>query len=76
MAGNSPDRTESLLALILLALNEGKSIKQKAFLLSGAGFSNVEIANILNTSSAGIAQALYEYRRGAGAKKPRKGKKR
>jgi hypothetical protein len=65
------DRTEGLLALILLSLNDGKSLKQKALLLKSAGFSNVETANLLGTTAQHIAQALYEVRRD-GAKKSRK----
>jgi hypothetical protein len=65
----TPDRTEGLLALILVSLNKDRSTKDKAGLLSLAGFSNVEIADLLNTSSAVIAQVLYESRREHRSKK-------
>lgn len=75
MTASPRDRTEGLLALVLLSLNENKSTKQKASLLSSAGFSNVEIANLLNTSAAAIAQALYEHRRDGGSKRASKKKR-
>lgn len=55
------DRLERLLALLLVQNMKGQ--KDKAIQLSLAGFSNVEIANILQTSAATISQLLYEARR-------------
>lgn len=73
---DTADRVESLLALILVSLNSDKPTREKAHLLSAAGFSNVEIADLLDTSAAVIAQVLYERRRAGrhkrGAKKDRK----
>jgi hypothetical protein len=58
------DRVERLLALILVDHMKGTAKRDKAVSLSLAGFSNVEIADILQTSSSVIAQSLYEARRG------------
>jgi hypothetical protein len=57
------DRTERLLALILLQNMKGVSQQQKIVELSVAGFSNLEIADILQTTSAVVAQSLYAARR-------------
>jgi DNA-binding CsgD family transcriptional regulator len=58
---NSLDRVERLLAL--LVVRDMKNQQEKAIQLSVAGFSNVEIADILQTSSAVIAQLLYTSRK-------------
>lgn len=55
------DRVERLLALMLVQNMKGK--REKAVHLSLAGFSNVEIADILQTSNATISQLLYEARK-------------
>jgi hypothetical protein len=60
---NNGDRTERLLALLLLNSLAGKKIADKAEQLSLAGFSNVEIADFLQTKPAVIAQSLYENRK-------------
>lgn len=66
-------RSERLLALILLAAHKAESQGEKARLLNLAGFSNVEIANLLETTTAAIAQALYVSRKApAGKKSPAK----
>jgi len=57
-------RTEKLLALILLCQMKGSSQRDKALQLNLAGFSNIEIADLLQTTSAVVAQNLYEARRG------------
>jgi DNA-binding CsgD family transcriptional regulator len=49
---------------------KGASQKEKAIQLSLAGFSNVEIADLLQTSSQVIAQQLYKSQR----KRPRRKK--
>jgi hypothetical protein len=63
---NSFERVERLLALLLVQNMKGQ--QEKAIHLSIAGFSNVEIANILQTSSAVIAQLLYTSRKAKGKK--------
>lgn len=56
-------RTEYLLALILLNGMKNATQREKVHQLNLAGFSNSEIADLLQTTSAVIAQALYEGRR-------------
>lgn len=58
-----PDRTELLLALILLQQMKGSSQRDKALHLSLAGFTNTEIADLLQTTAAVVAQSLYQVRR-------------
>lgn len=59
----SMDRIEKLLALILLNSLKGMPQRDKAVQLSIVGLSNVEIADLLQTSAAVVAQYLYEVRR-------------
>lgn len=56
-------RIEKLLVLILLNSLKGAPIAKKALQLNLAGFSNVEIANFLQTSSQVITQSLYQVRK-------------
>lgn len=58
------DRIERLLALILLNQMKEESQQKKAEQLSLAGFTNVEIADLLNTTAAVVRQVLYEARKG------------
>jgi len=53
------DRTERLLALVLVNQMKGASRRQKIIQLNLAGFTNVEIADILQTTTAVVAQELY-----------------
>jgi DNA-binding LacI/PurR family transcriptional regulator len=64
------DRTERLLALVLLQQMKGFSQSEKALQLSLAGFTNTEIADLLQTTAAVVAQSLYEVRR-QGPRRPR-----
>ena len=57
------DRTEKLLALLLIHSMKATTAAEKAFQLSLAGLSNVEIADLLDTSSQVIAQHLYTARK-------------
>jgi DNA-directed RNA polymerase specialized sigma24 family protein len=66
----SLDRIEKVLAALLLHTMKSAPQREKAVQLSIAGFSNVEIADLLETSAAVVAQYLYEVRK----KKKRKGK--
>lgn len=59
----APDRTERLLALLLLQQMKGSSQSEKALHLSLAGFTNTEIADLLQTTAAVVAQSLYQVRR-------------
>ena len=61
------DRVERLLALLLI--QNVKSKQEKAIQLSIAGFSNTEIADIIQTSSAVVGQFLYTSRKSKGKKK-------
>lgn len=57
------ERTETLLALILLQQMKSASQQEKIVQLNIAGFSNLEIANILETTTAVVAQSLYTSRK-------------
>ena len=57
------DRSERLLALLLLQSMKGSSQREKVTQLSVAGFSNTEIADLLQTTAAVVAQSLYTTRR-------------
>ena len=63
------ERTEKILAALLLHNMKGSPMREKAVQLSVVGFSNVEIADLLQTSAPAVAQVLYEVR------KKKKGKK-
>lgn len=66
------ERMEKLLAALLLHSMKGSTQREKAVQLSLAGFSNVEIADLLETSAPVVAQYLYEVRK----KKKTRGRKR
>ena len=72
MMSNSDDRIERLLALILLNQMKGAPQREKVIQLNIAGFSNVEIADILETTNALVSQSLYEARKGKKVTKPTK----
>ena len=59
------DRSERLLALLLLQQMNESPQRDKVLQLSLAGFTNTEIADLLQTTSGVVAQSLYELRRGA-----------
>jgi hypothetical protein len=59
----SGDRAEKILALLLLNTMKPASQQDKIVQLSLAGFSNLEIANLLQTTAAVVAQSLYTARR-------------
>jgi DNA-directed RNA polymerase specialized sigma24 family protein len=54
------DRLERLLALILLNQMKGSPQKEKVRALNLAGFSNVEIADIIETTPEKVAKSLYQ----------------
>jgi DNA-directed RNA polymerase specialized sigma24 family protein len=62
------DRVERLLALLLLAQMKGSTQREKIRQLNLAGFSNVEIADILHTTTATVSQGLYETKTSKGGK--------
>ena len=67
-AGSGADRTlsrtEALLAQLLLHSMGSSGQQKKALALRAAGLSNVEIAQLMGTTAAVVAQVLYEARRG------------
>ncbi|HXF49066.1 MAG TPA: hypothetical protein VNL73_06540 [Verrucomicrobiae bacterium] len=58
----SEDRIEKLLALLLLHQMKGSPNRDKALQLNLAGFTNTEIADLLQIKATGVAVALYEAR--------------
>jgi|GEM_PF-2435807 len=60
---NNNERIETLLALILIRSFKDEPIVEAASALSIAGFTNVEIADILQTSPQTVTQLLYEKRK-------------
>lgn len=69
------DRSERLLALLLLEQMKGSNQKDRVHRLNLAGFSNVEIADIMQMTTFQVAQALYEARRSPISKGKKKRKK-
>ena len=63
MKAESVDRSEKLLALVLLQSMKGCTKAEKAIQLSIAGFTPVEIADMLDTTAAVISQSLYAARK-------------
>jgi len=63
------DRVERLLALQLLQQMKGASQRDKALQLNLAGFSNAEIAELLQTGGTVVATMLYQARRDKKKKK-------
>jgi hypothetical protein len=59
----SADRIERLLALLLIHTMKGTQA-DKALELSLAGFTNVEIGNLLQTTQGVVAQYRYTARKG------------
>ena len=54
---------ERLLALSLVQNMKGATQAEKALQLSMAGFTNVEIADLLGTTAAVVSQNLYAIRK-------------
>jgi len=63
------DRIERLLAALLIQTMRGASQREKVLQLSLAGFTNVEIANLLDTSAQTVANYMWEARKGKTKKK-------
>jgi DNA-directed RNA polymerase specialized sigma24 family protein len=61
---NPQDRVEKLLALLLLQTMKGANQREKVVQLSLGGFSNIEIANILGTSTGVVATYMSAARKG------------
>jgi len=69
------DRTERLLALVLLNQLKGATQREKALQLNIAGFTNVEIADLLQTSGTGVSDMLYKARKNSVKERVSKTKK-
>lgn len=63
MKTEADNRTEKLLALLLLQNMKGITQAEKALQLSVAGFTAVEIADLLQTKASVIHQHLYTMRK-------------
>jgi len=61
---NAQDRVEKLLALLLLQTMKGANQREKIVQLSRGGFSNIEIANFLGTSTGVVATYMSAARKG------------
>jgi DNA-directed RNA polymerase specialized sigma24 family protein len=61
---NPQDRVEKLLALLLLQSMKGANQREKVVQLSLGGFSNIEIANLLGTSTGVVATYMSAARKG------------
>jgi DNA-binding CsgD family transcriptional regulator len=57
------NRSEKILALLLLQGMKGATQAEKALQLSMAGFTAVEIADLLDTKAAVVHQHLYAMRK-------------
>lgn len=68
----SNDRIERLLVLLLLQAMRESSQKEKTLQLNMAGFSNIEIAEFLNTNPATIAVSLSKSKKSPKVKKKSK----
>jgi hypothetical protein len=60
---NELERIERILALLLLETLKTAPQREKAWKLNQAGFSNVEIAELLNTKPAVIATHIYDSKK-------------
>lgn len=65
------NRVERILALLLLHQMKASSQKDKVLALNLAGFSNVEIADILEITADKVAKSLYQARQPRGGKASR-----
>lgn len=66
MKDGSRDRSEKLLAVLLIQTMKGSTQADKAVQLSLAGLTNVEIADLLQTTPGVVAQLLYQVRKKKG----------
>ena len=57
------ERIERLLVLLLLEAMKNSSQKEKAWKLNQAGFSNIDISELLDTSPAVIATYIYSRKK-------------
>ncbi len=65
----SPDRVERLLALLLIS--QTKTQRDKIIQLNVAGFTNTEVADLVQTTAGVVSQVLYSSRKGKKNRKSR-----
>lgn len=70
MSDPSSERIEKLLAILVLQTLRGQPQREKVLALNLAGFSNIEVADLLQTSSQVVAQHLYDIRKRSKLGKP------
>ncbi len=63
MITSATERIEKLLGLLLIQGAKEQSLRDRVGLLNLAGFSNIEIADLLQTSAQVVRQVLYETRK-------------
>jgi len=66
------DRMEKLLAMLILEHMKDRPQRDKVRVLNLAGLSNVEIADLLDTTAQVVAQILYIGRKGKSAPRKRR----
>jgi DNA-directed RNA polymerase specialized sigma24 family protein len=67
----SNERIERLLVLLLLESMKGASQKEKVKQLNMAGFSNIEIAEFLQTKPTTVASLIYQQKKSSNSRKRR-----
>ncbi len=63
------DRTEQILAVLLINSLKGATVADKVKQLNLAGFSNIEVADLLETTTNHVAQALFKAKKKPKSKK-------
>jgi DNA-directed RNA polymerase specialized sigma24 family protein len=71
-APSTVTRTEGLLAILVMQSLKDASQIDKIVMLSRAGFSNVEIADLLGTNAGTVASSLYTAKQAKKKKSPAK----
>jgi predicted transcriptional regulator len=71
----TPNRSEKILAQLLVIALKNEPLAEKAIALSRAGFEPGEIAVMVGTTSTTVRSTLYAYRKAGGRKKRSKKKR-
>lgn len=66
---DSNERIERLLVVLILQSMKGATQEEKVKQLNICGFSNIEIAEFLNTNPAVVASLLYKSKKTSKSKK-------